>query len=57
MSDIIRIADLSASEIRAALNEVDQDKREAVEIFIEEIGGLENAHLAIQMLSYLEEAA
>ena len=31
--------------------------RESVEIFLEKIGGLENARLAIQMLSRLERAA
>lgn len=57
MSDIIRIADLSADEIRAALVDFDHDKRQAVDLFIEQIGGLENALLAIEMLSYLEEDA
>ncbi len=57
MEEIIRIQDLSAAEIRAALDEVDADKRIAVEIFLERIGGLENARLAIEMLSQLENAA
>jgi hypothetical protein len=57
MSDIIRIQDLSAAEIRAALVEVDDEMRFAVAVFIEEIGGLENALLAIQMLDRLENAA
>ncbi|MBS0210795.1 MAG: hypothetical protein JSS27_17780 [Planctomycetes bacterium] len=57
MDEIIRIQDLSADEIRAALDEVGDDKRLAVEIFLERIGGLENARLAIQMLSQLERAA
>jgi hypothetical protein len=57
MSDIIRIQDLSAAEIRAALDEVDEEKRRAVTVFLAQIGGLENARLAIQMLEQLESAA
>ena len=57
MSDTIRIQDLTAAEIRAALAETDQQKRAAVEQFLHQIGGLENAKLAIQMLSRLERAA
>ncbi|HWB01342.1 MAG TPA: hypothetical protein VG713_22785 [Pirellulales bacterium] len=57
MSDIIRIQDLSADEIRAAFDEVDETIRTAVELFVAQIGGLENARLAIQMLDRLENAA
>lgn len=57
MNDTIRIQDLKVAEIQAALAEVDEEKRQAVETFIAQIGGLENARLAIQMLSQLERAA
>ncbi|HEX3654498.1 MAG TPA: hypothetical protein VHY91_20300 [Pirellulales bacterium] len=56
MSETIRIQDLSAGEIRIALEETGDDRRHAVEQFVEEIGGLQNARLAIQMLCYLEAA-
>ena len=57
MSETIRIQDLSVSEIRIALEETGFERRHAVEQFVDEIGGLENALLAIQMLYHLEEAA
>jgi hypothetical protein len=57
MSDIIRIQDLTADEIRHAMAEVSPDKRQAVERFVTAIGGLENAKLAIQMLTRLERKA
>ena len=57
MSDTIRIQDLTADEIRIALEEAGYERRCAVEEFIERIGGLENARLAIQMLSRIERAA
>ena len=57
MSETIRIQDLSVNEIRIALEESGFERRHAVEHFIDEIGGLENALLAIQMLYFLEEAA
>lgn len=57
MSETIRIQDLTAEEIRAALAETGEEKRRAVEEFLHHIGGLENARLAIQMLSRLERAA
>ena len=56
-SDTIRIQDLTPDEIRLALEEAGRDRRLAVEEFVERIGGLENARLAIQMLSQLENAA
>jgi hypothetical protein len=56
-SDTIRIQDLTPSEIRLALEEAGYERRLAVEEFVERIGGLENARLAIQMLSQLEDAA
>ncbi|HEX4148639.1 MAG TPA: hypothetical protein VHY20_06615 [Pirellulales bacterium] len=57
MSETIRIQDLTADEIRLALEEAGADRRQAVEQFVYEIGGLENARIAIQMLCYLEGAA
>lgn len=57
MSDTIPIQDLAAAEIRLALEEAGQQRLEAVEEFIDRIGGLENARLAIQMLSRIERAA
>lgn len=57
MSDIIRIQDLAADEIRHALAEVSPHQRRAVEEFIREIGGLENARLAVQILTRLEKRA
>jgi hypothetical protein len=56
-SDTIRIQDLTPDEIRLALEEAGQERRLAVEEFVERIGGLENARLAILMLSQLENAA
>ena len=56
-SDTIRIQDLTPDEIRLALEEAGYERRLAVEEFVERIGGLENARLAIQMLSQLEDAA
>jgi hypothetical protein len=57
MSETIRIQDLTADEIRIALEETGADRRQAVAQFVFEIGGLENARIAIQMLEYLEGAA
>jgi hypothetical protein len=57
MSDTIRIQDLSAEEISQALEEAGNERRMAVEQFVERIGGLENAKLAIQMLMQIERAA
>ena len=57
MSETIRIQDLTADEIRIALEEAGAERREAVSQFVYEIGGLQNARIAIQMLEYLEGAA
>lgn len=57
MSETIRIQDLTASEIRLALEEFAPYYRQAVADFVDEIGGLENARLAIELLCQLEEAA
>lgn len=57
MSETIRIQDLTVGEIRIALEEGCFERRHAVEQFLDEIGGLENALLAIEMLYDLEDAA
>ena len=61
MSDTIRIQDLAADEIRELLteegSELDERQAAALQEFIAEIGGLENALSAIAMLSELEDAA
>ncbi|HEX4131860.1 MAG TPA: hypothetical protein VHZ24_17640 [Pirellulales bacterium] len=57
MMDDIRVQDLSADEIRAALDNVDPDMQLAVAEFLQQIGGLVNARLAIAMLAHLEDAA
>jgi hypothetical protein len=61
MSDTIRIQDLAADEIRELLteegSELDEQQAAALQEFISEIGGLENALSAIAMLSELEDAA
>jgi hypothetical protein len=57
MDETIRIQDLSSYEIRQALEEAGSERRLVVQEFVEQIGGLENARLAIQMLMRLERAA
>ena len=61
MSSIIRIQDLPAKEIAALLakNDTDVTRQQAAAIrdFVEDIGGLENARAAVQMLSQLRDAA
>ena len=61
MSDTIRIQDLAADEIRELLTEegreLDEQQAAALQEFIAEIGGLENALSAIALLSELEDAA
>lgn len=61
MSDAIRIQDLAADEIRELLleegSELDAQQAAALQAFVAEIGGLENALSAIEMLSELEDAA
>jgi len=61
MFDTIRIQDLAADEIRELLteegSELDEQQAAALQEFITEIGGLENALSAIAMLSEMEEAA
>ena len=61
MDDEIDIQDLPAYEIRELLldqgSEVDEEQAAALKQFIEEIGGLENALAAVDLLDGLEKAA
>ena len=57
MSETIRIEDLTPEEIQLALEEAGRERRQAVQDFVDRIGGLENARLAIRMLERLERAA
>jgi hypothetical protein len=57
----IHIQDLPADEIAALLakdgNGVSPEQAAALQEFIEDIGGLENACAAVEMLSQLRDAA
>jgi hypothetical protein len=61
MPSIIRLQDLSAEEIAALLaksgNDVSPQQAIALQEFIEDIGGMENANAAVEMLSQLRRAA
>ena len=61
MGDFARIQDLTAAEIEAVIDAVDVDlgvdDLMAVEEFVDRIGGIANARLAIEMLTKLEDAA
>jgi hypothetical protein len=61
MDDEIEIQDLEAYEIRELLldqgSKVDEEQAAAIKQFIEEIGGLENALAAVDMLDGLPRAA
>jgi hypothetical protein len=61
MDDEIEIQDLEAYEIRELLldqgSEVDEEQAAAIKQFIEDIGGLENALAAVEMLDSLQKAA
>lgn len=61
MEDDIEIQDLEAYEIRELLldqgNEVDEEQAAAIKQFIKDIGGLENALAAVDMLDSLQKAA
>jgi hypothetical protein len=61
MSHEIRIQDLSAAEIAELLAEdgshLNTEQAAALRKFIEDIGGLENAFAAVEMLGELEQAA
>jgi len=53
-----RIDDLPAGELKALLetdpDEVSESVSRAIEDFVQRIGGIENAHLAAEMLEELE---
>ena len=57
----IRVQDLSAMEMAEILaaegSELTADEAAALQKFIEDIGGLENAYAAVEMLGELEQAA
>jgi hypothetical protein len=57
----LRIDSLSTDELRAALsvdlNELPEEEAFAIRDFVDRIGGIENAYLAIELLEELEEAA
>jgi hypothetical protein len=61
MSRFLRVQDLTPAEIEAAINSADfdlgVDEMLAVREFVEDIGGIANARLAIEMLTKLEDAA
>lgn len=61
MPDQIRIQDLAADEIAEllAMEGSDLTEEQAADLrdFIEQIGGIENAYAALEMLSQLEKAA
>ena len=61
MSYELRIQDLSATEIAELLAEdgshLTSQQAAALQRFVEDIGGLENAFTAVEMLGELEEAA
>jgi len=61
MDDEIDIRDLAADEIRELLleegSELDEQQAASLKMFIEDIGGVENALAAVAMLEQLEKAA
>ena len=61
MDDEIEIQHLEAYEIRELLldqgSEVDEEQAAAIKQFIEDIGGLENALAAVDLLDGLQKAA
>lgn len=61
MSSTIHIQDLPAEEIAALLAKSDKDvtpqQAKALRDFIENIGGMDNACAAVEMLSQLRDAA
>jgi hypothetical protein len=61
MSETLRIQDLPAHDIAELLAEDGNDLSPrqviALQQFIEDIGGIENAYAAVEMLSELENAA
>lgn len=61
MPDELRVQDLTATEIAELLaedvNQLSYEQAVALQRFIEDIGGIENAYAAVAMLGDLEEAA
>jgi hypothetical protein len=61
MSETLRIQDLPAHDIADLLaddgNHISPRQVIALQQFIEDIGGIENAYAAVEMLSELEDAA
>jgi phosphohistidine swiveling domain-containing protein len=61
MADVIRIQDLSTEKIAALLaadgNQLSAAQVAALREFIEDIGGIENARDAVEMLGELDHAA
>ena len=61
MNDFRRIEEMTSQEIEAALDAVDADldldRLLAVAQFVDRIGGIANARLAVEMLGELEDAA
>jgi hypothetical protein len=61
MTPTIRLQDLPTAQIAEFLSKHESDLNEAqnaaVRQFVEDIGGLENAYAAVEMLSELEDAA
>jgi hypothetical protein len=61
MNEPVRIENRSVSEIKAALETVGVDlppeQLKAVELFVQKIGGISNARMALAMLADLEKAA
>jgi hypothetical protein len=56
MSDMIRLEDLSADEI-AELLELPPDQAGAILQFVQNVGGIENAYDAVEMLEQVRDAA
>lgn len=61
MAEPLRIEDLPVEQLRAILTsdgrQLDEEQVRAIRRFIRRVGGLENARLAVAMLSQLEDAA
>jgi len=56
MDDEIRIEEMYADEI-AELLDVNEEQAAAIREFIQNVGGIDNAHEALELLSRLPEAA
>ncbi len=58
MSNSRSIENLSADEIRVALaTAMSDEETEAIQEFVDKVGGIDNAILAVEMLYDLEDAA